>query len=284
MAGSYADVPGPRMAYDLDGTVVVITDTSRLNPSTLSAGTKTNLNSETLPGQGQYATGNGYLTFIFPELRDIDGYLLYGTGQLGMTPGAAHTSTDTTNGVDGTWTSRVNPWANLGTTKGAMRSSITSVTWDGVKAVSFYGTNVGGWGPDWRIAHLYGAPSTGENPNSLRLWHPTLDQEITGAYFDWGDVARLTTVTRDFRIKNISATQTANLVSVSMTAPTDASPTTVSQHTFSTDGVTFTPTLSLGNIAPATITGVLNLKRVTPYNASLSLWWARILAVASSWT
>lgn len=133
------------------------------------------------------------------------------------------------------------------------------------------------------MLHIYGKPSTGENDDRLELWHPTLDQRVGAAYFDEGNVPRGSTADLPFRLKNRSSTYTANTITVSIEAATDTSPSVPGQHTFSNGG-SYAATTSVSSIAPGAISGTLTLRRITPTNAVLSVWVARIKAVPASWT
>lgn len=272
------------MAYDRDGSAGFTINAA----GTLAALTTPNLvtlndesvSSLSLPGGGN----SNYVGVVFPQVRDITG-VLYSASPHDTSE--VQTSTDTTNGQDGTWTSRGNASrinhstsnGNQGTiTQGALRSP-TAVSWAGVKGVRLLVTT--GFGKFAQVLHVYGDPVSTDR---LRLWHPTLDQEVGGAYFDWGDVIRNgVALTRTFRVKNGRALQ-GNSILLSMEALTDGSPTTVSQHAFAPDGVTFTSTLNIGALAAGAISSVVTLRRITPTNAPLGAWMARINAVAASWT
>lgn len=280
MAGTYPDVPGHRMAYDRDGSAGAIVETSG-GVTSLSGGDMVTINDEA-SGYVAMSPSTKSLAIIFPELRDVVGYAAVYESTDGSAPSTVYTSVDTTNGYDGTW---VNRGTFVNTTIGAGLRTIQSVTWSGIKAVRFHGAGGNFGGSNRFLAiHVFGTPASGQNPNRLRLWHPTLDQEITGAYFDWGDVPRSTALTKQFRVKNNSSTLTANSVALTREALTDTSPTNVSAHEFSTDGVNYAGTVNIGNLAPGAISSVLTMRRTTPSTAVLSLWWARIVASASSWT
>lgn len=277
MAGNYSDVPGPRMAYDRDGTISLYGMSQSESVATPGGvNDLTLLNNESFDG-----VGSRYWTYlIFPQLRDIVGYAIHtSSGDRGI-----HTSTNTTTGLDGTWTSR-GSYSTVGTTP-QMRS-ISTVNWTGVKAIKVYAdSGAYTWNAvSHNLIHLYGTISAGQTPDRLRIWHPTLDQEVTGAYFDWGDIQRNgASITKTFRIKNNSAALTANSIVLSSEALTDTTPTNAGQHTFAPDGVTFSSPLNIGNLAPGAISSEITVRRLTPTNAALSLWWTRINAVAGSWT
>lgn len=279
MTGIYPDVPGPRMAYDRDGTVVAYLTNASTGPVTpLNTVNILALNDEEDDGavQPTLATSSA-LVWVFPELRDLSGAFVP------LTAGSLQTSANTTNGVDGTWTTRIASFSSLGMSETSVsaRTNIQALSVTGVRAVKVI-CGSGPATPDF--IHLYGTPSSGENPNRLSFWHPTLDQEITGAYFDWGDFSQGTTATRDFRIKNRSSTYTANSITVSMDCPSDTTPTVLSQHFVSPDGVSFGSSASAGTLAPGAISSVMTLKRDISASAVLSLWTMRLRASASSWT
>ena len=293
MAGNYPDVPGHRMAYDLDGTQVYEVSNSA-NVTQVSAANLANGNAETGTNLYGFTTNsNRRFAMIFPEKRDVVGVYVQGsfnasTGQSSLYP--FESSVDTTNGIDGTWV-QVLPGATsaLGYlvvgAAGAYRNNITAVSCPGVKALRFGATTSGSAEAHYLdIFHVYGSLTAGENPDRLELWHPTLDQRVGAAYFDWGDARRGTSATRTFRVKNLSSTLTANNIVVSLSALTDTTPSNLSQHSLSADGITFGSTASAGTLAPGGISQVLTIKRDTNGSAVLSLWALRIKAAAASWS
>jgi len=285
MAGNYNDVPGQRMAYDRDGTVCVYVNGTSATQQAQSL--MVTMNDHGTTGWNFPDEGNLQGVLIFPEKRDIVGVhqaVEYGGSSGWNTYYGFKTSVDTTNGIDGTWVTQASPTTGIGNRE-SMRENITPYNLTGIKAVKWHWA--GSWygaGQYFRIKpHLYGGPTSGEAPNRLRFWHPTLDQEVDGAYFDWGDIPRSTTVDKDFRIKNPSATLTAETVGLTMEALTDTTPSNVGQHSFTTDGVTFASSVNLGDLAPGVISPVVTLRRVTVADAVFSLWWTRIVASASAW-
>lgn len=298
MAGNYADAPGPRMAYDRDGTVGshLVINTSTVQQ--LTAGELAQINDEdsgAVNNYGWYGNVGGVtygLAFIFPELRDVVGYLTQGS-TTGASRGNLQTSIDTTNGLDGTWVTQAASWDSAGGSANSvpMRQNISSVSFNGIKGMRVL-TNMGTGGSRnilFHVFHIYGTPTDFTGLDTLRMWHPTLDQPLDdnttadGAHLDWGDVAQGTTADKQFRIRNNSATLTANSITLTTEAPTNASPTLESQITYS-DGGAFAGSINIGNLAPGATSSVITVRKTTSLSAELSLWWWRTVAEAGSWT
>lgn len=280
MAGFYADVPSWRMAYDVDGTQVFTmgrdyTSVTQANSATISATNDENIT------EGGLGLGSGYAVFIFPELRDLDAWFCRTAGLVGELE-SAQVSSDTTNGIDGIWTS-VPTFHYRDATLPQTRTAIGSSTALGIKAIRFLG-NVSGY-TSLYVVNLYGEPAPGENLQRLEIWHPTLDQRVDPAYFDWGDVPRNTVETRSFRIKNLHGSLTANGVRAAMSILTDTAPSVVGQMAISKDGSTWAAQQTLTSpLAAEEISPVLQIRRTTPSNAVLSLWWYRLFADCTSWS
>lgn len=301
MAGNYSDVPAPRMAYDSDGTTIWFWRSDNASLSELSSGNLQTLNNE---GNNIVSFSNGanyssyWLGWFFPEQRNITAYWIRvsssdGAGSMrAFRPGAIYTSADTTNGIDGTWTNQGN-WAydrRSTAVSPAYRTNIDSVSVSNVKAVRLH------WSQDdwydsfyWANVHWYGNVAAGEAPDRLRAWHPTLDEPLDdntsadGAWLDFGDAARGTSMDKSFRIKNNSSTLTANSVSITNSALTDATPSVPPQFTFS-DGGSFNTSLNIGDLGPGAISSVITIRRTTPSNAALSLWTTKVTCDPASWT
>lgn len=298
MAGNYTDPPAPRMAYDRDGTVGVHLV---INSSTVQETTNSDLvrindeDSDILNNYSWYGNVGGVtygLAFIFPEFRDVVGYMVQ-CNHVGASRAELQTSTNTTNGLDGTWVTQDASWDSAGSSINyvPMRENITSVAFNGIKSMRFL-TDMGTGGSraiHYYVVHLYGTASNYAGQDTLRIWHPTLDEPLDdntsadGAHLDWGDVVRGTTADRTFRIKNNSATLTANSVIISTQVASNTSPTLESQITYS-DGGAFQPSLDIGNLAPGALSSVISVRKATDINAALSLWWLRTVAEATSWS
>lgn len=277
MAGSYPNVPTNRIAYDIDGTVGLYIDSSG-SSSQLSSGTVAALNNEA-GGAGINSPFNAVrkVCLLFPQAVDLTGLYVRYT----YTWDGQEWSTDTTNGVDGTW-SYFSFSPNGGSISPSYRTAIQSVNLAGAKGIRFAQHS---WSYDGILyqIHTYGRPSAGQTLDALQTWHPTLDQRVNGSFFDWGDAPRSSTEDRVFRIKNLSDTYTANDVVVSVQSLTDTTPSFAGSFLFSTGG-SFTSTVTIPIIYPNGVSNQITVRRVTPSNAVLSIWAARMKAEATTWT
>lgn len=279
MAGNYPDVPSWRMPIDRDGTIGVkvsggvVTQMSHADLVVLN-----NENSD------EIALGGAFAAFIFPEKRDLDGYFATWNGDIGPNLADVQVSPNSTNGLDGTWTTySANRTGNYTWDGQQYRSAIVSATALGIKAFRLRPTAAAG-GTQLGTMHLYGEPVPGENPHRLAIWHPTLDQRVGPAYFDWGDVPRSSSEERTFRVKNLSPSLTANSIRVAMEALTDTAPSVVGQHALSLDGTLYVAQVNIGALAPGAISSIVRLRRVTPSNAVFGPWVMRTFAGADSWS
>lgn len=284
MAGNYPDAPSWRMATDRDGTqwfhvspTNVITALSNANAIIL--------NDETTSYYAPpVATGAQRLMAIFPELRDLDAYFVSMAASGFMTSWTVDVSTNTTNGLDGTWTqiatSTTPPSASVAP---AYRSPV-STTQLAIRAVRFNFIMAASADLAIQAAHLYGEPAPGENPNRLALWHPTLDQRVTPAYFDWGNSPRASSADLTFRVKNLSPTLSADDIRVATEALTDGTPSVPGQHSLSVGGGAFLAQVNVGDLAPAALSSVVTLRRITPSNAQIGLFALRVFAEADAWS
>lgn len=275
MAGTYPDVPSNRIPWDVDSIVLA-------NGGEVGSGTRVGLNSESFGGyiSAGYLEGMSW-SVTFARKLDLSGWYLAGGsyGSYGSFYGSSW-SPDTSNGTDGTWYSWSAPIN--GASQVAARTAITTSSLSGVQGIRGYFTGATG-ARYMQAIHLYGRYSADQNLDRLEIWHPTLDERIGGAYFDWGDVARGSTVDRVFRVKNRSDVYTANNVTIGITSLTDTTPSVAGSFLFSTGG-SFTSSVAIGNMYPGEISSQITVRRATPSNAVLSVWQARMSATATSWT
>lgn len=280
MAGLYPDVPNNRIAYDLDGTQLVESrDGTTIFADHTGTAVMNNLNSETTSTVLSVPNNTtSRLMLIFPVPMNITGIFRGHTGNIGGGSPASY-STDTTNGVDGTWTGFTNP--TLTYSIQTFRQNITAVSLSNVKGIrgqiTLGASSSVGFGP----VHIYGRPAS--LSNRLEFWDPSASNRVAANYFDLAEVPRGSTIIKTFRIKNLSTTLQANSVNITSNALTGGT-TWTSNMTFSSDGITYTSSLNIGNLAADAISGTLYVKLVVPSNGTLSLAWVRANAAASSWT
>lgn len=288
MAGNYPDVPAPKMQFDRDGSIGFFLNASNVT-SQLSSTAVRNLQDENNSTVVSYGSAGSpslrYFGYIFPELRSIAGYfaasdLTGGSGN--SSPGALQTSTNTTNGLDGTWVTAVSPWINSTLTIPNYRTAIRPLAITGVRAIRFGISGI--YTGSMYTIHVYGDIESGQNPDRLRLWNPTLDQEVLPAHFDWGDTPRSTTDTKTFRIKNNSATLTANNIVVSLDTLFDASPSLLPQILYSYEGSAYAATVTVPALSPGATSSVITVQRSFNATTALGLWTQRVNAIATSWS
>ncbi|HET7630303.1 MAG TPA: hypothetical protein VFK03_02925 [Candidatus Saccharimonadales bacterium] len=270
MAGFYPDPIDNRFAYHLDGTKIYTLDVNDTLVDVTSIGPI--LNDEDSDGSGAI-NGKSCLIFLFPEKRTLSGYYVDGY----YTPGTLQVSSDTTTLLDGTWTTVANPWimSNDGDPTPEYRQKINSVTAGSVKALKFSNSDV----RYMYTLHLYGSIPFTENVDRLIFWDSSLDQPTGGAYFDFGDVTQGQSYTKQFRVKNNSSTKTANSVNLST-----GNETYDMALQFSTDNVTYSPTLDIGNLAAGATSSVIYAQRAVPPTEGLQAHACRLKASAASWT
>lgn len=286
MAGTYPDIPAPKMPYDRDGTVGLSYLTNLTGLATLTNADMIGMNDENISTNGNLTgSSSRWVCLVFPELRDIVALTIVNASNGSNGVNNVEVSSNTSNGIDGTWTSLTANFSDAAATATAYRTDIRSHSSLGVKAIRALNSTSGA-STNCRVGtfHVYGTKSAVSD--RLEFWHPTLDQSlnITPAYLDWGDVARGSSGSRTFRLKNLSATLTANTITVGMEALYDTSPTMVSQHTFDYNGGGFGTTATIGSLTPGQISSTITIQQNVSATATLSVWEQRIYASASSWS
>lgn len=296
MSGFYPDVPGQRMAWDIDGSVGIAVKRSNGQGTSLSQAEMTAMNEETTtsvvsgfvggPGIRAELQDASYFGVVFPQARDLKGVFARVTDTMTCT---LQVSTNSTNLIDGTWVnlgSAINrQWGGSGgSVSPYYRTQIEAAANNGIRAVRVALTS--GSNVFVQAFHLYGSISSGETPDRLALWHPTLDQPLSAspAHLDFGDMQRGQTVTKQFRIKNLSPDLTASTVAVSLAAPTDADPSLLSQFMLSEDGSTYSAELTLPSIGPQSISAPLWVRSAVPADGQLGVWALRLTAAPANWS
>jgi hypothetical protein len=292
MAGLTADERSDRIEYDTDGTVVwYSTGTFGLaDPPvlTMSNANMRQLNDDN--NQNDVLSGGGnsvhIVCFQFTAPMTLTGYQM---GLHAQGVGAAivlQYSLDSTNGSNGTFTNT--GWTTQNSTNpfdiknNKLATSLTNVTW-----LRLYMQTGGSSSPATYIRNmnLYGYPTAGLPTQRLEFWQPVTNAEASPALFDYAEIPQSSTNTKQFRVKNMHSTLTANSIVVTAAdVMKDAAVALGSQIQVSTDNVTFTSTVNIGNLAAGAISPILYHRWNPAANATLSMWSARVSAVAGSWT
>jgi hypothetical protein len=299
MAGLYADIPGTLFALDQDGSVVkwrnytLATSWTDITGSIAEALKVNTANFINLLSPGNAQSEYVQVSVAFPEARDVNGiYTHLGVadgGQTGINY-AWDYSMDTSDGTDGTWTPFTVTYSSLGqhdqssdVSKPYYRSDIASVALTNVKGLRVRYNCTYPWSMTYRmyVFHIYGnRPIIGVD--RLSFWNPSSDQALGAAYLDFGDIAQGSSVTRQFRIKNLSSTLTANGITVDVSDIQPEYSGTGIQ--LSTDNTTFQSSITIGNLAPGAISAILYVRRSVPVSETPSQRNARLLANATTWS
>lgn len=285
MAGFYVDVPSRRMATDADGTVGITVDdgfpTGGGIVTDLSAAVMDVMSAEDVGGAGpSIANADGsFIGLIFPELRELDGW--YASADDGGTwANSIHSSGDTTNGNDGTWTSRGSGLGIRNATLPDYREAIESLAVSNVRAIRVKPSSLSGGGGTLDRLHIYGKISAGETPDRL-LWFDNDDDLEFSKPQDYGDAPRGSAEDHITYLKNNSAGLTANTVQVTAEDNFQGSG---AWYTFD-DGTGFSATKALaGAIGPAANSPDITIRRIIPDLEILGLHAARAFVSVGSWT
>ena len=295
MAGTYPDVPGPRMSYDKDGSVLARYNNVDDEIVIISSLVKSKLNSEDNIGaltiNPQPTASEFYLGVIFPEERSIDGIFVSAIAPINGAPDQfmdidVEYSTDTTNFIDGTWTVAYADLPFALKPKTDYRSSINNLSIASAVGIRIIDRANSGNTGQIKNLHLYG--SIINDSNRLAFWHPEDDVPLSGAWLDFGNHKQATYTSKLFRLKNLSPSDTANTIRLSTQALTDTLPTNVSQYTLSYpdyDAGAFNDYIEISTLEPQEISDVIEYKRATLSNAIISTWSVRLFAdVIDGWT
>lgn len=282
MAGTYPDVPGYRFAYDQDGTTAVqyfLWDSSN---AFISASLLRSLNNDSPSLSGVNTRATQHCAFLFPEPRDISGILLNLNSN---TSGTLDWSNDTTNGYDGTWQTidALNNIRIISTLKTSLRTDIQLRTISGITALRLSNWGIGDSNINhWYNFHLYGSVAPTESPDRLRI--VDMSGNDIAAQLDFGDIRQRNNSTKQFKVVNNSDTLTANNITITLDAPTNASPSLIGQYQLSTDNTAFANAINIGNLAPGASSGTLYVRNTVAATAQLSVWSLRIIASANTWS
>lgn len=281
----YTALPDMRIPYDNDGTVVGYGDDAVGIAVYPSGAVNINLNSTAYSGTSVYNAAQQTLWFLFPEQREVTGMYATASGNnTGQGLQNMKGSNNTTNGQDGTWETASLPqgFPRGLTTYYDWRSEIKSVSFTGPKRAirtmasdQAYGTSP--WSMHFNIFHLYGEKAPGQTPDDVIY----IDHDDTpGVEFtapeDFGDQPLGTTVVRQFRVKNTSATKTANTINIQCND---------SDFAISTDNAVWVVTINLASLGPGAESPTYYVRCTTPAPGNLlGPRFARIVTTVASYT
>jgi hypothetical protein len=288
MSGNYPSPTAKRINYDLDGTRCFYKTANATTTTLTEDGSfMINMNNEStgttpvITLNWSSTTNPGHAPFIllkFPNPVNITGIKGWQGGIV-----AVAASNDTTNGVDGTWTAGTGytPETTGYQQEWSRSGAIAAQAFVGVRWLRLsLATGTTGARPVGKVL-IYGTVAAGVD--TLDFWDPTTDVTAAPDLFEFGDRARGTTVTKTFRIKNLSTVLKAKTITVTRTIATDTTPSVPGFHLFSLDGVTWIGSLSIGDLAPGAISPVIMLRQAVPTNAVLWLWQMVAVATPNTW-
>lgn len=292
------------MAWDDDGSVILAvidqgTGTAKVGtPATglppngaftePSALDKQKLNNEGNESLGQDVTapdysGGIYWYIFFPEDRELDGYY-WNIEYEGYTSKHLTTSEDSTNGRDGLFSA----WGTMTSADNTnvdpdYRNNINSSALSNKKAVYAclsVDTGVIQRRVFIRAIHVYGRITPGQTPDRLIFLDTGNNDAQYTTLIDHGDIPRGQTQTKTIKVKNNSASLTANTVQITAAALTGNSD---SWYSFSIAGGGYQGTGQLGTIGPGG-TVLVTYKQAVPDAEVLGLHAARFKVNQASWS
>lgn len=286
----YAALPDRRIPYDNDGTVVA-QGTNTSGPVYYPSG------ADLIEWQDTDFTTAGYLVnnqvtkwyCYFPEQRELTGIYMFQARNNPPTTSAEcgyitsiQGSNDSGNGEDGTFETASLPSGSPAFVNAfdTWRAGIKPVSFTGPKQVLRITMTSAGAGQYYImtvIAHLYGEKAAGETPDDIIYIN---HDDTPGVEFtlpeDFGDQPLGTTVVRQFRIKNTSATKTANTINIQCND---------SDFAISEDGVNWVVTINIASLSAGAESATLYVRCTTPApGGQLGPRYARIVTTVASYT
>lgn len=288
----YTALPDRRMPYDNDGTRVGYVNaayTSGIGGYLSGAILQEQQDEDLVAVANPAGIDGGVATMwhFFPEVREITAGFTSFTGTAPSIIGGTLSmwgSSDSTNGLDGTWETGSFPSGSPlqdFSQADKWRSAIKPISFTGGKRVLRSQVATGdisgtaNWA--WSIFHLHGEKSAGQTPDDLiYIDHDTTPGVEYATPEDFGDRPLGTSVVRQFRLKNVSATKTANTINIQCN-DTD--------FAISTDGTTWVATINIASLAAGAESATLYVRNTTPAIGSLlGPRFARIVTLVGSWT
>ncbi len=284
----YTALPDMRMPYDDDGSVYALGSLfdGILNYPSGSQALHANGSVYGTAGAGGAATASvvGYrgAWLFFPELREVTAFYAWfhttdGASSAVMTASLIEGSTNSTNGLDGTWETASVGGAPTRNNNFDWRSTIKSLSFTGSKKIVRLCFTYNWAAVNVYLLHVYGEKGSGQTPDDIiYIDHDTTPGVEYTAPEDFGDRPLATTVTRQFRVKNTSATLTANTINIQCN---DA------DFAISTDNTTWVVTINIASLGPGAESSTMYIRNTTPApGALLGPRFARIVTTVGSWT
>lgn len=221
-------IPDRAMPYHTDGTIIKVVHTVYGVTKTMSPTELAELNdadyTEVAVGGTRDSTR---VVVFFPELRDVKAIFAVALKMAGTNPTVVpisnlEGSVDSTNGVDGTWTPvTIAAYPPAVLDLDCWRKSIAAVSdCDGVKAIRFM--SYGDWVWDsLYILHLYGHKTAGQTADDILFLDAQDSDTEFSAPLNFGDRPAGTSLIRQIKIKNSSATLTASTITLTVDDPID---------------------------------------------------------------
>lgn len=292
MPPNFSPPPSRRIAYDRDDTEVFYYQTNDSGIVDMVLGDKQTLNNESddsvdLATQAIMAAETDerrVLAFLFTQaVQLLDARIIYDMDVVNTCN--VEWSDDTTNGRDGSWTLEA-----AGITVSKMAAGVRPEYRNNIASVGAAAAHKG-----WRFVfdptgasgslemmcvHLY-AEEHGPD-DRLAFWDGSSDEEMVLDQ-DFEDNARGSRYQGTLRIKNVSGSKTANLITLAVEqGPSSGRPDTWTL--LSTNGIDYSAQVSLGNLGPGTLSGIIYWRCVPPVSAQLLTLSTRLTPTVGSWS
>jgi hypothetical protein len=285
---TYTALPDRRIPYDNDGTIVGYGNNGLTEGLQYYLSGSQTINMQDTIYDLVVGVVNDFVGWwFFPEQRELTAYFIgmYSTEGPSDNPGNSghvwYGSNNSGNGLDGTWETASLPGGTTARTNVySWRDGIKPISFTGPKKVvrfrtaghSWFGRQVG-----YGIAHLYGEKAAGQTPDDIIfIDHDTTPGVEYTAPEDFGDQPLGTTVVRQFRVKNASASKTANTINIQCND---------SDFAISTDGSTWVVTINITSLAAGTESSTMYIRSTTPAPGNLlGPRFARIVVTVASYT
>ena len=286
----YTVIGSRRMPYDIDGTEVAYrTGSSNYSDGIatwLTSTKKTALNSENLAevyqAEASSFTTRSMMWVFFPELREVELMGMVIQNRYGSTAFTIEVqgSTDTTDGINGTWETAAQPDGLL-----VMPYAVTNwrvfaktISFSSPKKVLRIKIICSDLEHSVRALHMFGRKAAGETPDDIAILDDSLegDPEFT-ALKEWGDRPEGTTVISSIRLRNESTTKIANGINVQFNHSDFA-------LSWSQNGP-WAATLDLASLGPGSISAPIYIKNeLAPPLLILGPRAGRLIVGVTSWT